>query len=122
MSEHDEQAALFQWAELHAKARPELLNLFAIPNGGARTARTGARMRKEGVKKGMLDMFLAVPRGQFHGLFIEMKTARGRMTPEQVEWEKRLRASMYVVAVCRSADHAIDVIEDYLSVDKPSYR
>ena len=34
MSEHDDQCALFQWADMMAQQYPELDLMFAIPNGG----------------------------------------------------------------------------------------
>lgn len=45
MTEHQEQSALIAWAALQAKTIPDLNMLFAIPNGGARTAITGAMFR-----------------------------------------------------------------------------
>ena len=36
MSEHDEQVALFDWANLQANRDPALRLLFAVPNGGKR--------------------------------------------------------------------------------------
>ena len=83
MTEHDEQAALFQWAELMAAQIPELRLMFAIPNGGHRHIGVARKLKAEGVKPGVPDIFLPVARNKFHGLFIEMKFGRGRLTKEQ---------------------------------------
>ena len=53
MSEHDEQYKLFLWT----RYRPELKWMFAIPNGGIRDRITAARMKQEGVKSGVWDIF-----------------------------------------------------------------
>ena len=48
--------------------------LFAVPNGGHRDATEAKIMMVEGVTPGVSDLLLLVPRGQYHGLCIEMKT------------------------------------------------
>lgn len=101
MSEHDEQVALFQWAAWAAERLPGIALLHAIPNGGKRDVVTAARLKAEGVKPGVPDLFLPVARGNFHGFYIELKTATGRTTPAQEEWIERLRIQGYAVAVCR---------------------
>src|SRR5258708_3842236 len=73
-TEHGHQAALFCQAQISAPEFPELkYGLFAIPNGGLRTKVTAANLKVEGVKRGIADVQLAVARGIFHALFIEMK-------------------------------------------------
>ncbi len=79
MSEHDEQCALFQWIHSREAKYPELKNAFAIPNGTRTTPHVAAKMKAEGVLKGVSDIFLPVAAGGKHGMFIEMKTATGRM-------------------------------------------
>ncbi len=103
------------WAEWMSNRQPEAGLLFHIPNGGARTAVTGARMKAEGVKKGVPDLMLPVSRGGFHGLFIEMKRRHGgRVSPEQASWLRALEVLGYCAQVCFGADEAIAVIDRYL--------
>ena len=54
--EHVEQAALFRWAEFARARLPELTLLHAIPNGGHRHKATAARLKAEGVKRGVPDL------------------------------------------------------------------
>lgn len=113
--EHNEQVSLMAWAEWAAIDRPELALLFAIPNGGARDAVTGAKMKAEGVKRGVPDLFLPVARNGYHGLFIEMKRRDGgRITPEQQRWIDRLTEQGYRVVVCYGRDEAETAIVTYL--------
>lgn len=114
MTEHEHQAALFRWARLASGARPELALMFAVPNGGARTARTGAMLKAEGVKAGVPDIFLPVPRDNWHGLFIELKTAKGCASAVQREWIARLQEQGYRAEVCRGWNTARELIEEYL--------
>ena len=114
MSEHTEQVALVQWAKLMQRKYPELKNLFAIPNGGARDIVTGAKLKAEGVVAGIPDLFLASPHGAYSGLFIEMKIKPNKPTAKQLEVMSNLIEQNYAVHVCYSADAAIEVITDYL--------
>lgn len=119
LRERDLQAACFErFAEL-AVHRHEYGMIFAIPNG---QYRQGQRM-EPGLKSGLPDVFCAVPRqwvdehGDVHylaGLFIELKTERGVVRPEQFEWMHRLTCQGYRCVVCRSVEQVIREIEEYL--------
>ena len=94
---------------------PELGLLFHIPNGGFRHPATAARMKALGVKPGVPDLFLPVARGDYYGLWIEMKRRKGgRVSEAQSEWLDALRRQGYKTIVCCGADAAIAAIEDYL--------
>ena len=112
--EHAAQVAVMKWAALACGSMPELRLLFAIPNGGARNVITGARLKAEGVRAGVPDLFLPVARHDCHGLFIEMKSSKGVTTRLQDAWLYALDAEGYRVEVCRSAQAAIDTITEYL--------
>ncbi len=114
-SEHAEQAALFRWAEFARSRLPELALLHAIPNGGHRYKATAARLKAEGVKRGVPDVCLPVARSGAHGLYIELKTERGKATPEQLGWIRALRRQGYVAEVCRGWESARSMIEHYLT-------
>ncbi len=95
--------------------------LFAIPNAGgfsggfkANVVRV-ANLRREGVRPGVPDLMLAMPVGEWHGLFIEMKRARGGVTsPEQKAFIANLRAVGYLAGVCKGFDEARAAVEAYL--------
>lgn len=109
-----QQAVIKWWAVKHKEfGVPECL-LFAIPNGARRDKVVGAILKKEGVRAGVSDLFLAAPRGGWHGAFIELKTETGAVSDAQVEFLDAAQVSAYQTAVCRSLDSAIEVIESYL--------
>ena len=121
--EHDEQAALFRWAALNRKKHPELALMFAIPNGGHRHISVARRLKAEGVKAGVPDIFLPVKHQayftegdvpNYHGLFIEMKAGKNTPTPAQVWWHEHLRDSGYCVEVCYGWEEAVKLIKQYL--------
>jgi VRR-NUC domain len=113
--EHAEQAALFRWAEFARPRLPDLALMFAIPNGGHRHKATAARLKAEGVKRGVPDLCLPVARSGAHGLYIELKTERGKPTPEQYGWIRALRRQGYAAEVCRGWEQARSMIEHYLT-------
>ena len=116
-TEHEEQVALFQWAEANEGRWPELRNLVAFPNGGYRPMATAAMLREEGVKAGLPDMALFCQRGGKGALFIELKRRdrSNHATDAQRDWIERLRAAEYMAVVCYGAQEAIDVITTYLA-------
>ena len=120
MTEAQEQAYVFKWSQQpDIRAQwPELALLFHIPNGGTRDAVEGKHLKQQGVKPGVPDLFLPVPSGQYHGLFIEMKTDKGRATREQRWWIERLNAGGYFAEVCHGWESAVRVLEWYLSLGK----
>lgn len=113
-SEHDEQKALFQWAKWNEGRYPELKWLFAIPNGGYRHIATAVRLKASGVKKGVFDIMLPVARGGYHGLFIEMKVDKNKLTESQAEFQQFLIKQNYKASVCYSMEEAKDAIMRYL--------
>ncbi len=105
---------------------PELKWLFAIPNGGARNAITAGRMKAEGVKKGVADIFLPVTRRKeslihendvklYGGLWVEMKKEKEKLSLEQENFKSFCHFQGYKFEVCYSWIEAAKAIETYLS-------
>ena len=114
--EHKEQVTLMQWWALacHGFGIHEQL-LFAIPNGGQRNIIVASKLKAEGVRAGIPDLFLAVPRREAHGLFIEMKKANGgRTSKKQDAALDMLGEQGYKWAVCYGWTEAKRTIESYL--------
>lgn len=116
--EHDEQAKVIKWARHPAllKQFPELRWLHAIPNGAYLKSKiTAARMVREGLTKGVLDLYLPVIRGPFCGLYVEMKYGKNDLSASQEEFAEFVKLQGRAVAVCWDAVSAIDAITDYLT-------
>lgn len=111
-TESAHQKALFAWIALQTDY-PELKLAFAIPNGGHRDKITAARMKAEGAKAGVWDIFLPVPNGRWHGLFIEMKVGKNILTTPQKEFCEKLRDD-YDFSICYSWEQARDALIWYL--------
>ena len=88
--------------------------LFHCPNQSVGGARHGRNLKLMGVRSGTPDYVLAIARGGWHGMFMEMKSPDGRLRPEQKEMGEKLAEQGYKVVVCRSADEARREIEGYV--------
>ena len=115
-SEEEEQAAVIEWAMLMEKQYPELALLFHIPNGADRHPAVAAKLKRQGVKAGVPDLFLPVARGGWHGLWVEMKRRKGgRLSDEQKVWIEALMEQKYMAVRADGAEAACDVIFKYLT-------
>lgn len=119
---------------------PDLELLHAIPNGGHRDKVTAAKLKAEGVKAGIPDVFLPVARSfgvpggpvtWYHGLYVELKRpkvmtegkrgrsivgkAAGSTQDEQDTMIARLRKQGYAVSVCFGWEAAAADIKKYMT-------
>lgn len=108
------QASCVTWFRLQY---PEYYyNFYSVPNG-VHTSRTQAIiLKQEGMVAGVSDLILDVPRGEYHGLRIEMKThSKGsRQRDTQVAFQKAMEKQGYAYVICRSLEEFIGIIKSYL--------
>ena len=112
MSEHDTQSAFFE-AALYIK-HPAIRWMHAIPNGGARYAATAVKMKREGVKRGIWDVCLPYPSGGYHGLYLEFKYSKNKLTPEQREFGEYLDEHGYKTGIAYTVEEALEIVQNYL--------
>ena len=117
MSEHDEQVALFNLLSLYEPKYPVLQWIFAVPNGGDRHPAVARKMKAEGVKAGVWDIFVPVPVDDKCGLWIEMKFGDGRLRDTQKQFREAV-GEVFEWAVCYSVIEAAQVIGEYLSIEE----
>ena len=118
--ESEEQAALFEWAQVMEGRLPELRLLYHVPNGGLRNKAVAARLTAQGVKAGVPDICLPVARKGYHGLYIELKRRKGsKTTPEQDWWIRGLAEAGNFCQICHGWESAVRAIEWYVGVARP---
>jgi hypothetical protein len=115
------QKALFGWASRATHGGIKVGDyLHASANGGLRNKNVATDLKDQGVKAGVSDIFLPVPRSTMHGLWIELKRPKsphwpaGRMKPEQIEWLDRMGEQGYAAVVCYGWESAMETIISYL--------
>lgn len=114
LSEHDLQQAVIDECDRRALSNPLWGMIFAIPNGGHRNKATAGKLKAEGVRAGIPDLFLPVARKECHGLFLELKVGSNKATENQMRMIDRLKLQGYAAAVIWDLRMAINLIEWYL--------
>ena len=137
--EEEEQASFFDYLAGQMRDHPWLVVAHAVPNGGARPARTvmrrgkacrvsveGQKLKRQGLRKGVPDVSIPAPRGPYHGLYIEFKRlpyldAKGHkvkesLSPEQRAYRRWLTALGFLVVTCFGKDDAVTILHYYAAI------
>lgn len=116
VSEHAFQSSIFDYVN---KILPALRPyMFAIPNGGARHVIVAVKLKKEGVTKGVYDIFISIPNLIAHGLYIECKAGKNKLTDEQIAFRDRMKDIGYWCEECRTIEDFIVILENYFGLEK----
>ena len=111
-TESNEQIVAMDWLRMqHPNVAEHTLH---IGNERKATYYMGYIMKRMGVLKGASDIFMAWPTKSYHGLFIEVKSKKGKPTPHQLAFLERMNAVGYLGKVCYGADEVISTMMDYL--------
>jgi hypothetical protein len=108
--EETEQKIVVQYLR---SAHPQAL--YCASAGGMRTSmRQAIKMKQMGYIAGFPDLFIYEQRKGFGGLAIEMKRVSGGVaSPEQKQWKAHLLMNGYAAYICKGAEEAIKVIDEY---------
>lgn len=104
-SESQIQQQICQWLDANGIAYT------SIPNNPGRSERHAARLKREGMQVGIPDLLVITPppsapeRGMC--VWIEVKSATGRLRTEQEDWHGRLHGMGHEVLVVRGLHDAI---------------
>lgn len=114
-SEAQEQIWFFKYLKY---SFPDIFNVsFHIPNQGYRCIKSAIILSHMGLKKGVPDVFVAAGRGGFHGIFLEFKRRFDSIpTLDQIKMMKLFSEKGYRCEVVFGFDHAVEVINQYLSL------
>ena len=115
--ESAQQAQVVEWSRWAYKTgKYPMLNMLHCSLNGVKLSGTQAKIAKgQGMLSGVPDLFLPVPKNGYHGLFIEMKSEKGRVTENQHWFLTNADSLGYKTVVCYSAKEAISAIEAYYS-------
>jgi len=126
VDEHSHQKNLMTWCELNKNNYPELDYYYAVPNGaklgykklanGKHVSPQAIKLKKEGLKAGVPDTCLPVPKGRYHGLYIELKTPTGKPSEDQIRYVNFIKDQGYFACFCVGWENASIVLEWYLSL------
>lgn len=97
-SESDEQIGFVNWFEAAFSG----VRIFHIPNGGHRAMNVAKKMKAEGVKPGVPDLYIPAWK-----IWIEMKRQKGgKLSDDQMDWYDYLTGVGDTVIVAKGARDA----------------
>ena len=111
-----EQKVLFYWLRQWGRTHPDIAWVHSVPNGLPLTGKVAKDASESGLTSGVWDIFVPSRRGEWAGLYIEMKWGKNGLTDAQKAFLAHLTAQGYQHAVCYSWTAAARVIVDYLGV------
>lgn len=88
--------------------------LFAVPNGGSRNIIEAKNLKAQGVKSGVSDVILLIPKKGYSCLCMEFKTAVGKQSDEQIAFQYQAEKAGNKYTIVRSVKEAIDILKWYL--------
>jgi hypothetical protein len=89
--------------------------IYAIPNGGHRNKITAAKLKAEGVLKGMPDLCVPVARNGYNALYIEMKAGKNKPTKNQRIAIDYLMKEGSKCEICYSFEQFRNIVNEYLN-------
>jgi len=115
-TEYEIQKAYFQWVRQKAISDVVYCMICSSQNGAylGSGACSYNKLLAAGFSKGFPDVMCLVPASGWHGLFIEFKSANGKQSPEQKQWEARLVKFGYCYRLMADLDEAMKVTTEYL--------
>lgn len=112
-SESAEQIGFLRWFEASFQG----VRIFHIPNGGHRAMTVAKKLKEEGVRSGVPDLYVPAWR-----LWIEMKRATGgRLSAEQKDWIAYLEQIGDSVIVAKGAKDASAQVITFLQARRAQH-
>ena len=116
-AEDIEQCKLFDWI----RSKPELEPYcWHMANQRSCSAQQGRILKRMGVRSGVSDIFIAIANEMYNGLFIELKSQKGKVSNNQERFMIDMVSQGYYCTVCFGYEAARKVIEWYLKLEKSS--
>lgn len=109
ISEHSIHATIADWLNLHARMMQ--FQWVHIPGGGHMSPAMGARRKRLGARAGTPDLCIVFQGGRL--LWLEVKTAKGKLSPSQREFRGECYRLEIPYAVVRSVEDVEKALRIY---------
>jgi hypothetical protein len=76
----------------------------------------GKMLKRMGVTTGFADCFLPRGNATFKGLFLELKSAKGKPTASQIDFLGKMMAEGYFTAITYGTDETLLIIKQFYSI------
>lgn len=125
--EGNEQAVLIRWLLGEKKRGTPVGQLYDVtyhvPNGGVRSYKAGAAMKKQGAKAGVSDLVTMDARGGWFGLYMEFKASpphTAALAKSQHDWLTLAEERGYCAVLAVGLEEAKRVLREYAAL-VPTY-
>lgn len=110
------QMQIIEWTQVPGvrDKYPELALLYHTANERKCSVYEGVHFKRMGVKSGVPDLHLPVPRKGYHGMYMELKSKNGRLSDNQKWWLDKLAEQGYLCVVYRDPKEAFEQLVRYL--------
>jgi len=109
MTEYEIQKAVIK----HIKAKHPYALYTATQGGVMKTVQAAAKMRAAGAVRGVPDLLIFSNNGEYNGLALELKTEKGKPTPEQIKFLEGLIDCGWFAAVTYGYEMTCQFIDQY---------
>ena len=118
MSEYDQQKIVVAWwRDIYPQYPMSIrLSMNGLPKGSGRAAAIRvSMMRTQGMTDAEADLLFCVARGNYNGLFVEMKDFGKKPTADQLEYLQYQRDNGYQAVWAEGAEEAIRLTTEYMN-------
>ena len=98
------------------------LPVIHIANEGKRSQAMGAILKRMGMVAGASDLFIPRANAEYHGLFIEVKVGKGKLSPAQTMFIDKMLSEGYMALAVWGADAAIEFIRTFYQLSDIALR
>jgi SPX domain protein involved in polyphosphate accumulation len=92
------------------------LPVIYIKNEEKRSYGSASIVKKMGLHKGCADLFIPRANESFHGLFLEVKSEKGKISPDQHKFEEQMLREQYLVVFVFGHVSAIHTLRTFYSL------
>ncbi|MEH6641414.1 VRR-NUC domain-containing protein [Vreelandella glaciei] len=121
--EGNEQAVVIRWLLGEMKRGEPVGQLYDVtyhvPNGGVRSYKTAAAMKRQGAKSGVSDLVVMDARGGWHGLYMEFKASpphTAALADSQHDWLEKAEERGYCAVLAVGLEEAKAVLREYAAL------
>lgn len=113
MTEHQIQTRFVQLLDRLNATQAAGIRYCATMGGVRLTIGQARKCKAAGYRKGIPDLLIFTPSGDFVGLALELKTEVGRPSVEQKEWIQELKEFGWEAAIVKGYDAAVEALFAY---------
>jgi hypothetical protein len=93
------------------------LPIIHIANERGCSFQQGKTLKRMGVLSGVSDLFIPRATKNRHGMFLELKTLKGKLTRNQIKFIDDMNKEGYYALAAYGSDNAIAIIKDFYEIN-----